>query len=89
MVRLMITYDIRDDKIRSKLFKLLERYGAWKQFSVFEMEVSSVQRVQIEHKIRDLVTTNDRVRIYVLCSRCKEEIVNIGEASPERMSHIV
>lgn len=89
MVRLVITYDISEDKIRTRLFRLLERYGAWKQYSVFEMEITPVQRVKIEHSIRSLIGASDKVRIYVLCERCQNQIVNLGESSPERMENVI
>ena len=88
MVRLVITYDIRKDKIRNKLFRLLERYGAWKQYSVFELEITPVHRIELFHSITDLIEDSDRVRIYELCERCQGKITEFGEVSPDKM-HVV
>ena len=89
MVRLVITYDIRKDKIRNKLFRLLERYGAWKQYSVFELEINPVHRVELFHSIPDLIEDTDRVRIYELCERCQGKITEFGEVSPDKMRVVV
>lgn len=89
MIRIVITYDIRKDKVRNKLFKLLERYGAWKQYSVFEMNLNAVQKVKLEHSIRDIIEDTDRVRMYSLCKRCVPLITELGEKSPERMNNVI
>lgn len=89
MSRYVITYDIHKNKIRSKLFRLLERYGAWKQYSVFEMNLNPVQRVELDHAIRDIIENSDRVRIYSLCDRCVPLITEIGESSAEFMGNVV
>ena len=88
-MRLAITYDICEDKIRTRVFRILEKYGAWKQYSVFELEVSEVQRVYLEDEIRSVIEASDRVRIYQLCERCVKNIVDLGETSPDRMSNVI
>jgi len=88
-LRLAVTYDISEDKIRTRVFRILEKYGAWKQYSIFELEISAVQRVRLEDEIRGMIKKGDRVRIYQLCDRCVKNIVDLGESSPERMSNVV
>ena len=51
-MRLAITYDISDNRTRTRVFKILESYGAWKQYSVFELEVSDIMRLQMEDEIK-------------------------------------
>ena len=89
MVRLVITYDIRKDKIRNKLFRLLERYGAWKQYSVFELEINPVHKVELFFIFVDLIEDTDRVRIYDLCERCQGKITELGEVSPDKMQVVI
>ncbi|MDR9817276.1 MAG: CRISPR-associated endonuclease Cas2 [Candidatus Methanoculleus thermohydrogenotrophicum] len=89
MVRVVVTYDISDDRIRRRVFKILESYGAWKQYSVFELEISDIQYVQMQAKIRDVVEGRDRVRFYELCERCAGKVAEIGEPSPKFMSNVV
>ena len=88
-MRLAITYDISEDKIRTRVFRILEKYGAWKQYSVFELEVSRVQRVRLEDEIRNVIGAGDKVRVYSLCARCVENIIDLGEPSPERASNVI
>lgn len=89
MVRLVITYDIKKDKIRNRIFRLLERYGAWKQFSVFELEINPVHKVELFHGIADLIEESDRVRVYELCDRCKGKTIEFGEVSPDKMKVVI
>ncbi len=88
-MRVVVTYDIRENKVRRKVFRILESYGAWKQYSVFELEISDVQHVQMREKIRNVIEKQDRVRFYELCERCTKKVDEIGEPSPEIMSNVV
>ena len=88
-MRHAITYDISEDKIRTRVFRILEKYGAWKQYSVFELEVSEVQRVRLEDEIKAVIGKGDKVRIYQLCERCVKDIVDLGEPSPDRVSNVI
>ena len=88
-MRIVATYDITENKVRRKVFRIFESYGAWKQYSVFELEVSAVQYVQMREKIRNVVGTHDRVRFYELCERCVKKVDEIGQPSPEIMSNVV
>lgn len=89
MVRIVVAYDIKKNTIRNKVFRLLESYGAWKQYSVFELEVTAVHRVALFHRIPELIEDSDRVRIYELCAHCQEKITEFGEGSPETMNPVV
>lgn len=35
-MRIVVTYDISKDKVRNRVFRILEGYGAWKQYSIFD-----------------------------------------------------
>ena len=64
-MRLAITYDISDNRTRTRVFKILESYGAWKQYSVFELEISDIQRLQMEDDIKAEIEAGvNRRRIY-------------------------
>ena len=88
-MRHAITYDISDDKIRNNVYKILESYGAWKQYSVFELEISRTQRVEMEDKLKDEIEDEDKVRIYELCDRCKKNIVELGKHTEQEGSNVV
>jgi CRISPR-associated protein Cas2 len=88
-MRLAITYDISEDKIRTRVFRVLKKYGAWKQYSVFELEISDIQQVKLKDEIKTIIGVGDKVRVYKLCERCVGNIVDLGEPSPERMSNVI
>jgi len=88
-MRLAITYDISDNRTRTRVFKILESYGAWKQYSVFELEVSDIMRLQMEDEIKAEIETGDKVRIYELCERCVAAITDLGEKAPEKKSNVI
>lgn len=88
-MRLAVTYDISDDRVRTRVYKILEKYGAWKQYSVFELEINDIQRVKLEDEIRAQITTSDKVRLYQFCERCVKNIKDLGEKNPENKSNVV
>lgn len=88
-MRLVVTYDISDDKIRNKVYRILEKYGAWKQYSVFELDITAIQRVELEDEIKSEIESTDKVRIYSLCDRCIKNIVEIGQKAPNKKSNII
>lgn len=88
-MRTVVTYDISDDKIRSKVYRILEKYGAWKQYSVFELEITDVQRLELENEIKSKIEETDKVRIYTICDRCVKNIVNIGQKVPDKKSNVI
>ena len=88
-MRLAVTYDVSDNKVRTRVFKILESFGAWKQYSVFELEISNIQRLEMENEIKAEIHAGDKVRIYELCERCVGAIKDLGEKLPEKKSNIV
>lgn len=56
MKHYLICFDIQDDKVRSKLSTLLEKYGLRVQGSVFECSFKTPDRkIALEHKIKTLL----------------------------------
>ncbi|MFZ2497394.1 CRISPR-associated endonuclease Cas2 [Methanosarcina sp.] len=88
-MRLVVTYDISDNKIRNRIYRILEKYGAWKQYSVFELDITAVQRVELEDEIKSEIESTDKVRIYGLCDRCVKNIVDVGQKAPDKKSNII
>ncbi|MDD3071270.1 MAG: CRISPR-associated endonuclease Cas2 [Methanoculleus horonobensis] len=88
-MRTVVTYDISDDKIRSKVYRILEKYGAWKQYSVFELEITDVQRLELDNEIKSKIKETDKVRIYTICDRCVKNIVDIGQKAPDKKSNVI
>ena len=78
--RLVITYDISDDKLRVKIHRFLKNFGINSQKSVFEMLVSDKEFENIYEFISKQKTTeNDSFRIYEVCKNCIRLTQRIGE----------
>lgn len=90
-MRLAVTYDVSDDANRRQVYRTLERYGAWRQYSVFEVDVSKSERVKLEDELADKIdeTDGDRVRIYRLCESCLDDITDIGTDPPDEQSNVI
>lgn len=75
----VVSYDIVDDKRRTKVFKLLKGYGTHVQFSVFECELNSVQLARLKIELLDLVDPHlDSVRLYQLDVKAVRRIQVLG-----------
>ena len=90
-MRLAVTYDVSDDANRRRVYRTLERYGAWRQYSVFEVDVSKAERVELEDELADRIdeSDGDRVRVYRLCESCLNDITDIGSDPPDEQSNVI
>ncbi len=90
-MRLAITYDVSDDANRRQVYRTLERYGAWRQYSVFEVDISKAERVNMEDELADQIEENDgdRIRVYRLCESCVNGITDIGATSTDEQSNVI
>ena len=90
-MRLAIAYDVSDDRNRRQVYRTLQRYGAWKQYSVFEVEVSRTQRVELEDELESAIepADGDRIRIYRLCESCIDDISDLGAQPPGEQSNVI
>lgn len=90
-MRLAITYDVSDDANRRRVYRTLERYGAWKQYSVFELEVTKTERVKLEEELESHIepADGDRIRIYRLCDSCIDATTDIGTDPPDEQSNVI
>jgi len=76
----LVSYDISDDRRRTKLAKTLKDYGDRVQYSVFEciLKKDLVERMVV--RIKEIVSEeDDNVRIYTLCGQCEKAIRIIGK----------
>jgi len=72
-MKYVVTYDISNDKRRTKLSDLLDTYGNRVNYSVFEIELSEAKREALLHEIelRKLLNKKyDSLRFYHLCENC-------------------
>lgn len=65
---IIVTYDISNNKTRTKFSKFLERYGVRVQFSVYEIQnsqrVLDIVKNAVEAKFSDLFESGDSVYIF-------------------------
>ena len=90
-MHIAVAYDVSEDKNRRRVYQTLQRYGAWKQYSVFELEVSKTERVELEDELESHIeaTDGDRIRIYRLCSACLDATTDLGADPPDEQSNVI
>jgi CRISPR-associated protein Cas2 len=75
----VISYDISEDKRRTKIHKILKSYGQWMQFSVFECDLTDTQYAKLRSRLRKLIDDEqDSIRFYFLCACCQGKVERIG-----------
>jgi len=75
----LISYDIPDDKRRTRVAKLLEDYGVRVQYSVFECELTPRALDDLRLRVLNLIElSEDNVRIYRVCADCAHYIERHG-----------
>ncbi len=86
----LISYDIEEDRTRTKLSKLLQGYGVRIQYSVFECSLTDARFQKLYGEILKLTTEKcaGSVRFYPLCKNCMEKIMTIGKPlhEPENLN---
>lgn len=82
---IIISYDISDDKLRTKFAKYLKRFGHRIQYSVFEIENSNKLLgniiCDIENRYARQFTEEDSVYIFKMSASC--EVIRYGYAKHE------
>jgi CRISPR-associated protein Cas2 len=72
---IVVTYDLTNNKRRTKLHKLLQDYGTPVQYSVFECLLEPKEIEQMKRRVRRLIKPSlDQVRYYPLCATCQGRI---------------
>ena len=75
----IVSYDIPDDKRRTKLAKTLLDFGDRAQFSVFECLLDNKGYEDMKKRIKRIISEeDDKVRIYPICADCKRSITIYG-----------
>lgn len=87
---ILLSYDISNDKVRTKFSKFLNKFGRRMQYSVFEIRNS--QRVlqnilnEIELRYKKHFTGADSVVIFQISESDQKKIVRYGYAKNEEES---
>jgi len=75
----VISYDIPEDKRRTKIHKILKSYGQWMQYSVFECELTDTQYAKLRSRLSKVIEPErDSIRFYFLCACCQGKVERIG-----------
>lgn len=75
----VICYDIADDRRRRKMDKVLRGYGRRVQESVFEADLDEKRYIEMREKVqRRVEATEDSVRFYRQCERCRGSVEVVG-----------
>jgi len=80
-MKYVVTYDITNDKRRTKLSDLLGTYGSRVNYSVFEIELSETKREKLllEIELKKLINKKyDSLRFYHLCENCVPKSFDVG-----------
>lgn len=79
-MRVVVSYDISNDKRRRKVAGVLEGYGYRVQYSVFECELTANQMRELKKAVRLYVKTQemDSIRFYPLPANAVELIQVMG-----------
>lgn len=85
----LVSYDIPDDKRRTKLAKAIRDFGDRVQYSVFECILDDALFMQMTGRITSIIDMNeDSVRIYKMCSACEKQIQIIGQGDISRIEDV-
>lgn len=72
---IIVSYDIANDKLRTKFAKFLSKYGCRLQYSVFKIQNSERLLDIVSHEIEDKFskdfTEEDSVYVFQMSSSCK------------------
>ena len=64
---IVVSYDIPDDRRRTKVMKALKDFGQHVQYSVFECELKQTDYRRLRQRLKKLVNPRqDNIRFYVL-----------------------
>lgn len=76
----VVSYDVRNNKRRSKVYRMLTGYGRPVQYSVFECHIDGRKCAELEARVRELIKLDeDNVRFYPLDEATKARVVVLGK----------
>ncbi len=79
----LVSYDISENKRRTKIHDILKSYGQRVQYSVFECDLTSTQYTKLRNRLSKLINNDtDNIRFYFLCACCQGKIERIGGEQP-------
>jgi CRISPR-associated protein Cas2 len=77
----VVTYDIKDDRRRNRVARVLEGHGERVQYSVFECRLTAGQFDELwEELAKKIDDEEDSLRAYRLCPVCAAWVKTKGQA---------
>lgn len=90
---ILVSYDISNDKVRTKFSKFLNRFGRRFQYSVYEIRNSQriLQNILLEIELvyKKKFTGADSVVIFQICEGDKKKVRRYGYASNEEKEVVI
>ena len=79
-MRIVVSYDITNDRRRTKIHDTLKNYGERVQFSVFECDLTRKECQQLRKELAPLIDVEeaDSVRFYRFCRECWGKMEHVG-----------
>ena len=72
----VVAYDIKEDRKRARVSKILEKYGIRVNFSGFECMFTDIQLLKVQEKIKKILDKrSDTVIYYPICVNCYTKII--------------
>ena len=88
---IVISYDISDNKLRSRFAKFIKKFGHRLQYSVFEIDVSErmldVIETEIKNHFEKQFSQTDSIIVFRMSNTCK--ITRYGYASNDNDELII
>ena len=54
-MNVVVSYDISEDKRRTKIHSILKSYGQWVQYSIFECQLTDTQYAKLRSRLNKLI----------------------------------
>ena len=72
---IVVSYDVPNDRRRTRLAHALKDFGERVQYSVFECRLDAPSLEKLSRRVKALIDPEeDRVRIYRLCLDCERQV---------------
>lgn len=89
---ILVSYDVPDDRRRTKLAHALKDFGGRVQYSVFEclLELDQVEALRL--RVSRLISPEqDSVRIYRFCADCgsRTEVLGLGKLTEDSDAYVL
>jgi CRISPR-associated protein Cas2 len=77
---ILVSYDLPNDRRRTRVANALEDFGVRVQYSVFECLLEADQLDRLRARMAKLIEpAEDSVRIYRLCQECAGKVEILGQ----------